>query len=227
MRNTGDRAPAAAGLTGPGFHTMADLSPLAEHGLAAAGAYSAVIGMDTPFMAWRPMVLSAQECTGLSALLDQRPLTAGNLAGGRQAHHVRACQSLWLDDDASTAWLFTRLAALAAAVNRERFDFALAGFEGVQLLRYPAGAGHYGWHIDRAGHGAAARRKLSFSIQLSAPDSYQGGRLQLNGDGHLHTAPRGQGGAVLFPSYVLHRVTKVTSGQRDALVGWLEGPDFR
>lgn len=182
---------------------------------------------DWPLMAWRPAVLSAPECAGLSHLLDQQPLADAGLAGGRQVARVRTCQSLWLDDDTDTAWLFKRLAALAASVNREKFDFALSHFEGLQLLRYPAGSGHYGWHIDRAATGAAARRKLSFSIQLSAPDAYQGGRLQFNGDGHVRTAPSAQGGAILFPSYVLHRVGLVKNGQRDALVGWLQGPDFR
>ncbi|GAB4151216.1 MAG: hypothetical protein Tsb0016_23310 [Sphingomonadales bacterium] len=172
-------------------------------------------------------MLTATQCASLSALLDKRPAGSAKLAGGTHAPSVRHCVSFWLDDDAATGWLFKRLAALVAEVNRADFDFAIDGFEGVQLLRYPAGTGHYDWHIDRAGHGAAARRKLSFSIQLSPPDHYQGGRLELNGDGHVRAAPRAQGGAVVFPSFVLHRVSPIEAGQRDALVGWMDGPAFR
>jgi PKHD-type hydroxylase len=35
------------------------------------------------------------------------------------------------------------------------------------------------------------------------------------------------GNAIVFPSYIAHRVLPITSGMRQALVAWIHGPAFR
>lgn len=60
-------------------------------------------------------------------------------------------------------------------------------------------------------------RALSFSIQLTDPGDYEGGLLEVAGPGNASNA---QGTAVLFPSYSLHRVHPVTSGERWSIVSW-------
>ena len=40
-------------------------------------------------------------------------------------------------------------------------------------------------------------------------------------------ACRGRGTVVMFPSFLGHRVTRVTRGRRVALVSWIYGPPFR
>ncbi|MCR4379301.1 MAG: 2OG-Fe(II) oxygenase, partial [Rhodospirillales bacterium] len=62
--------------------------------------------------------------------------------------------------------------------------------------------------------------------QLSNPDDYQGGELEINADGHPFQAPREQGTAVAFGAATLHRVAPVVSGLRYSLVAWIHGPDF-
>jgi PKHD-type hydroxylase len=123
----------------------------------------------------------------------------------------------------------SRMMDLVAEVNRSTFDYVLGGFdEALQLTRYRAEAlGHYGWHSDRGGTGLAQYRKLTVVVQLSVPESYEGGDLQLNVTGHAETMPRTRGAAIAFPSYVLHRVTPVTFGARHSLVTWVHGPSFR
>ena len=103
--------------------------------------------------------------------------------------------------------------------------------------------GQYEWHIDGNQDQYAARtlvplapnptplnvtsnpqlqgtvRKLSATINLSNPEDYEGGELQLRCYDQLHIfneAPRGS--MVVFPSFMEHRVTSVTSGQRTAAV---------
>ena len=67
-------------------------------------------------------------------------------------------------------------------------------------------------------------RKLSFSLQLSDPDSYSGGNVQIMDDsGASHIVPRKRGTIVLFDSRAQHRVLKVTKGQRRSIVGWVVG----
>ena len=71
-------------------------------------------------------------------------------------------------------------------------------------------------------------RKLSFSIQLSDPDDYEGGNLQLLDEGGSnYLAPRQRGCICLFDSRTQHRVLKVTKGTRKSIVGWVVGPRWK
>ena len=73
----------------------------------------------------------------------------------------------------------------------------------------------------------ATCRKLSVTVQLSDPGTYAGGDLQLGAVGQPGPELRGQGSIIVFPAFVEHRVTPMTSGQRYSLVAWLSGPCWR
>ncbi len=81
---------------------------------------------------------------------------------------------------------------------------------------------HYGWHMDVGPDGDTATRKISVTVQLSDPDTYEGGNLELM-PGDVAIMRRVQGGAVLFPSFLLHRVTPMEKGTRYSLVAWFVG----
>ena len=71
-------------------------------------------------------------------------------------------------------------------------------------------------------------RKLSFALQLSAPDEYEGGNVQfLDEAGQMYFAPRQRGCVMLFDSRTQHRVLKVTKGIRKSIVGWTVGPRWK
>ena len=71
-------------------------------------------------------------------------------------------------------------------------------------------------------------RKLSFSIQLSDPDDYEGGNLQLMDENNKsYIAPRQRGSIILFDSRTPHRVQKVRRGERKSIVGWVVGPRWK
>lgn len=44
---------------------------------------------------------------------------------------------------------------------------------------------------------------------------------------HIQVAPRDKGTVIIFPSYILHRVTPVTKGVRKSLAVWISGPRFK
>lgn len=92
------------------------------------------------------------------------------------------------------------------------------------LLRYAPGARHLE-HTDM--HPGSMQRKLSLSVQLSGPDDYAGGDLELRCWGELHTMPRLRGSVVAFPGWTPHRVTTLDAGERWALVVWGWGPPVR
>jgi len=71
-------------------------------------------------------------------------------------------------------------------------------------------------------------RKLSFALQLSHHDDYEGGNVQLiDENGEYYVVPRKRGTIVLFDSRTQHRVMKVKSGVRKSIVGWTVGPRWK
>jgi PKHD-type hydroxylase len=97
--------------------------------------------------------------------------------------------------------------------------------EQLQLSEYNGDdEGHYDWHMDCGKE--VNTRKLSLSIQMSDPEEYEGGELNIHTHAGISTAPKLKGTVILFPSYLLHRVTKVTKGNRKSLVCWIHGPPF-
>ena len=126
----------------------------------------------------------------------------------------------------TTNWVFERLAGVINVINSQFFGFDLHSLgQGLQFTRYQAPGEHYEWHIDRGNQ--AGVRKLSLSLQLSNPEDYEGGDLELWYGGEPLKASRERGIITFFPSYVMHRVTPVTKGTRYSLVAWISGPPFK
>ena len=79
------------------------------------------------------------------------------------------------------------------------------------------------------GPGIYSTRKISYSIQLSDEDEYEGGDLVIFPDDITDEEKlsfRRKGTIILFPSYRAHCVTPVTKGTRNAIVGWVHGNAF-
>ena len=176
-----------------------------------------------------PDALSAAECVALTALCAVGPLREAGLVGGTTAHQIRRAEVAWLDDIPQAAWVMDRMLRLVAQANRDSFGFDLTEFaESPQVARYDAAqAAHFDWHSDIGAGALAQKRKLTVVLQLSRPEDYDGGALELRPDSSIRTAPRAQGTAVIFPSFTLHRVTPLSAGLRWSLTLWSHGPAFR
>ena len=139
---------------------------------------------------------------------------------------LRKSSVIGLPPDGEHQWAFDRLGMLCLQCNQQRFNFDLRGFyENLQLAEYGEGD-FFDWHLD-FGFGASSVRKLSITVQLSKEDSYEGGDLQFMINQNIVNAPRKQGTVVVFPSFILHRVTPITKGKRRSIVGWVGGPPYR
>lgn len=88
------------------------------------------------------------------------------------------------------------------------------------LSRYEPGQA-YGRHVDDAIM-AGARTDLSFTLFLSAEESYDGGELIVEDTLEERAIRLPAGDAILYASDTLHRVAPVTRGERLAIVGWVE-----
>ena len=144
----------------------------------------------------------------------------------QQESEYRISDISWLSNNPKTNWVFDRISDLAIKANSEMWNFDIWDFQDdLQYTTYYGNGGHYDWHAD-LGVGIS-NRKLSVVLQLSNPDEYEGGDLQMNTGGSIINVPRGKGLICFFPSFVLHRVTPLSSGLRRSLVTWLCGANLR
>ena len=160
----------------------------------------------------------------------------------------RNTQNAWVP---SHHWVGGFLWHYIQRANRENFLYNLRCIDGesIQYTRYLPGQ-FYGWHNDAGlatqykpvaiGNREQGRaqdflnenlelvRKLSFAMQLSDPDDYEGGNVQLLDEmGKSYFVPRKRGTIVLFDSRTMHRVQKVKKGVRKSIVGWTVGPRWK
>jgi PKHD-type hydroxylase len=75
-------------------------------------------------------------------------------------------------------------------------------------------------------------RKLSLTINLTDPNTYEGGDLMFDlgengGSKFSVTEAREQGSVIVFPSFLYHCVSPVTKGTRYSLVNWILGKPFK
>jgi PKHD-type hydroxylase len=132
----------------------------------------------------------------------------------------------WLYFADDMEWVFRRVTDAVTSLNNQYFKFDLFGFsEGFQFTRYDAPSGFYGMHTDKFLNGPV--RKLSLTIQLSAPEDYEGGELAFQVNSRIDVMPKEHGKIIVFPSYVLHEVRPITKGTRYSLVAWITGAPFR
>ncbi len=94
-----------------------------------------------------------------------------------------------------------------------------------QFTHYPTG-GFYDWHMDNdiIGKQQPPVRKISMTLLLSDPSTFEGGELEFMSKGK--TAKLEQGQAMFFASWLQHRVKPVIRGERSSLVMWFGGPSF-
>ncbi len=144
---------------------------------------------------------------------------------------VRKSNIKWIPQNGDWFWLYEKLANMAVTANNAIWHFDLNQIpEMIQYTEYHAPAGHYDWHAD-IGPGLLSKRKVSITVQLSEPNEYEGGDLELfrggSMEGPFEKAERNAGCVVLFPSYLMHRVTPVTRGTRKSFVLWLGGGHYK
>ena len=170
-------------------------------------------------------VFSEAECDALIALAEEAGLAAATVYGQQGANvdeRVRAAETGYHARSDATGWIYDRLDRLLKEAGPAFGIEAAPVAEPFQIVRYRLGGHFRNWHSD-AGYDAKATRRLSASVELSPPDAHEGGYLEVVPDtvGRARSLPRG--GARVFPSNALHRVTPVTRGLRYALVVWTGG----
>jgi len=164
----------------------------------------------------------------IRALVPREEMYDGNVSGEIDKTY-RSSRIYWIRKSEKTLWLYEKLMWFVRDANEKMWKFNLTNlFEDIQFTEYDADfEGHYDWHMDMGGGEKTSTRKLSMTIQLSDPEDYDGGELQFLINRNVSEPERDQGTVVLFPSFLLHRVKRVSRGRRQSLVLWIHGPPFQ
>lgn len=168
------------------------------------------------------------EVDKIRALWKENETIKATLGGTEDTYNdeLRKSSVMFLDDIPEMQWIYEKLKMVTVSANNERYWFDLLGFhQKLQLTRYSEGD-FFDWHLD-FGAAEISARKLSVTVQLSDPDEYEGGDLEFMINQKVVSAPREKGTIIVFPSFIMHRVTPITKGTRQSIVGWVSGPPFR
>jgi PKHD-type hydroxylase len=178
----------------------------------------------------------------------QMEMEQSRLSGNNIDENTRNSKNAWVP---SNHWLAGLMWYFVDKANQENFRYDITAIDGgsMQFTQYNEG-NFYRWHKDvsiSTYHTKQATsnqdpntvndflafsneyvRKLSFILQLSDHNSYEGGNVQLlDEDGKKYFIPRQRGTVIVFDSRTSHRVLKVTRGVRKSIVGWCVGPRWK
>jgi len=162
---------------------------------------------------------------GMSLKKEEAKVGMGKLEGGLDSKK-RITTISWIPFK-DMPEMYKDIEATMLKANNNHF-----GFEGMQLTEpaqfthYLEG-GFYDWHMDNDVQGKHQQpvRKISMTLLLSDPATFEGGELEIMSKGK--TAKLKQGQAIFFASWLQHRVKPVTQGERKSLVMWFGGPSFK
>lgn len=150
----------------------------------------------------------------------------GSLDNAVNDKKTRISEISWIHRNSTTNHLFDFITERTDRINFWNFGFRLIGMEALQYTRYPIN-GHYQYHNDVILNKTKDCRKLSISLCLSNADDYKGGELLLSPHAAAATSIKlGFGDMVAFPSFLPHKVSPITEGERITVVTWLYGPKF-
>lgn len=172
-----------------------------------------------------PQVLAKEQVDGFLAELSAAEWSDGRGSAGYLSAAVKSNEQL--PDDHPTGSKLGK-AILEQLEGNALFVSAALPHKLVPPLfnRYVEGKA-YGAHVDGAirpitGTPHRVRTDLSATLFLSAPESYEGGELQIEDAYGTQSVKLGAGDMVLYPGSSVHRVAKVTRGTRYAAFFWIQ-----
>jgi PKHD-type hydroxylase len=185
-----------------------------------------------------PDVFNVDELKYLNSYMDNLELENGMITSeqtygkpaGSEQYRISKTRFIFPNED--TQWMFDRYNVAIDKLNQMYYNFDLNGFNELQFTEYrSADGGKFDFHCDiHYGEPPSymyEMRKLSIVLLLN--DDFEGGEFQINTKNEVNpqTIQLKPGTMIAFPSWVLHRVTPLTKGNRRSLVTWVLGPKFR
>ena len=209
-----------------------------------------------------PGYFTEEECNTLIEIANSSKIDEGrigNIANGQEEgnkdDNIRSSSIVWFHNQIMPKSIEEKIhTAMNDALTSTGWNFDIAYRQAYQYTIYDAPettkkdrGDFYTWHQDSSPDldNSGQKRKLSFTLQLSHPDEYEGGYFQwlepdrvfdrmsnspiVDMTNSIKTLPhsvKDKGSIFFFPSFIHHQVTPVTRGQRKSFVGWCVGNQY-
>ena len=169
-----------------------------------------------------PDVLSAAEISSVLDVIANGKFVDGSATAGANGIGIKYNLEFQRPENKLTE--IDRLVVSRLMENETFQDFAMPKNIAPPIFsKYEVGM-EYGSHVDAplVGQNSVIRSDLSFTVFLSAPDSYDGGELTIQSGFGEQEIKLPAGHAVVYQSTSLHRVKPVSRGSRIVALGWLQ-----
>lgn len=185
--------------------------------------YNVETDIDQTQYQWFENGFNEEKLEWISNLSELYPFEEGSTVGGEKEYRKSSIK--WLHYDHLSSWVYDDLSEIVMEANKKWKFNLYSVIDSIQYAEYKGGGEHYDWHVDIGP--SISHRKISIITQLSDPDDYEGGDLQIWTGGSYKTTPKVKGSCIVFPSFIMHRVTPVTMGLRKSLVLWVGGDSYK
>lgn len=176
--------------------------------------------------AYRPNIYNHEECEQICKALEQHISTMLKDLPSQTATKTAKVGIVSFGDVKDHLEKFKNLALDA---NKHLFGFDLYQITDLENLHYNIydSSAEYGWHID-ASPSPCSDFKLTALLNVST-EPYEGGELEVFFSSKPETISEFStpGSFFIFPSWIPHRITPLTSGQRKSVSMFLQGPALK
>lgn len=175
-------------------------------------------------------LLPSSKCEAIVEDCNKLEKEQGTIRGNRSVEtDIRNSDIAWVPfphQDQSYAYVYEDIQDFAVYCNDKFYNFDIQGIgEQIQYGSYSEKQ-HYDWHMD-VGDDSMSIRKFSISVALTDRQDYEGGDMLFKTGTSNTKIELDIGDAVIFPSWMLHKVEPITKGIRNSLVVWVTGPPYR
>jgi len=187
-------------------------------------------------------VLSEVECNDIITKYANEPLADAVVIGDSNEQKIeyekRKSKVCFIEERE----LFERISNVLVTANRNAcWNFEIDCAQEIQFAEYSTG-NYFDWHVDQIPLPRTMdlndkfknkTRKLTVCVALNNKEEYTGGNLEIGISQNGEVVPETckamdyKGSAIVFPSFLQHRVTEILSGKRFSLVMWGCGDAFR